>query len=388
MKRVINIFLREAKLVAGESSLLLTLLLAPLIYAFLYGSIYLNKDERNVKLAVADLDRSALSRLLINEINSTRMVDVFVVADLKTAEEAMLRGDAQGYLEIHPGMEANIYSLKQAPINLYINSSQFLPASAVLSTLNEVALTVGGGARKVYFEKQGLGNAAALQMTNPVRFDYRPLFNEGKNYGTFLIPGLLAIILQQTLLIGLCAAMAEEREKNSLQPLLANNTVSQVILGKGLFYWFSFLVFGFFFITVNFTLLETKFRGSYGDVFVLTSVFVGCIITLAMLVGSFFRSTLMAFQIMGFSSYPIFMITGYSVPSQSLPEVVNFIANLMPTAPYLKTYISIVQLGGTLADNSQHLVHILILWMVYIILLLWRFSFIKNKNGYATKSSN
>lgn len=379
MRRIFEVFLREIRLVASENSLLLTLLIAPILYSFIYGSIYLNKDQSEVPLAVVDFDQSALSRTLVSEINSSRKVEVHQFSSVKSAQKAMFHGEVQGWLEIPEGLERNVFSLKQSNINLNINSAQFLPSSAVLMSLNEIVLTVSAGARKTFFEKQGRGNAEALQMTNPVQFVYHPLFNEGKNYGTFLIPGLLAIILQQTLLIGLCAAMATEREEKTLKPLLKSYNFSEIFLGKGLFYWLAFMATGIFFVAVNFTILGAAFRGSYFNAFLLTGLFVGSIIVFSMLIGSFFRSSLMAFQVMGFSSYPIFMITGYSLPSQALPGFIQFISNLLPTTPFLKSYISVVQTGGNLAENTGHIVHLALLFVLYALLLMWRLGYLRRK---------
>lgn len=379
MRKVFEVFIREIRFVTSESSLLLTLLIAPILYSFIYGSIYINKDQKEVELAIVDFDQSSLSRTLTTEINSSRKIAVHNFSTVKDAQEAMFRSEVQGWLEIPEGLERNVFSLKQATIKANVNSSQFLPASATLMTLNEVTLTVSAGARKLYFEKKGLGNAAALQMTNPITFDYRPLFNEGKNYGTFLIPGLLAIILQQTLLIGLSASIASEREKKRLKPLMQNYSFSQIFLGKGMFYWISFIITGIFFVTVNFALLGASFRGSYLNGFLLTGLFIGCIISFGMLVGSFFRSTLMTFQVMGFSSYPIFMITGYSLPSQALPSYIQFLSNLLPTTPFLKSYISVVQTGGSLAENSEHIFHLALLFVIFTLLLMWRFAYLRRR---------
>lgn len=381
MKPIMQIFLREIRLITGESSLLLTVLLAPIIYAFIYGSIYINKDEHDVRLAVVDADRSALSRLMIREINSSGAIEAVEFPGIPEAKEAMYRGDVQGYLEIENGLGSRIYAQKQSNINLYISSAQFLPSSAVMATMNEVALTLGAGIRRNYFEKNGAGSREAMQMTNPVVFDYRPLFNTGRNYGTFLIPGLLAIILQQTLLIGLCAAVAEDREKGTLQTLLATRRPSEVIIGKGLIYWLIFIVYGIFFVTVNFSVLGAEFRGSYSHLFILTGVFLAAIITMAMLAGSFFKNTAIAFQVMGFSSYPIFMITGYSLPRQALPDLIRWISDCIPTTPFLQAYSSVVNAGGTLNDNLRHLLHLTALWLFFSILLVLRLRFLKRCLG-------
>src|SRR5699024_10382391 len=61
-------------------------------------------------------------------------------------------------------------------------------------------------------KKKGKGSVISTQEANPVRLNYKPLYNEKGSYGSFLLPGLLALILQQTLLIGLAASMAVERQ--------------------------------------------------------------------------------------------------------------------------------------------------------------------------------
>ncbi|MDN5626876.1 MAG: ABC transporter permease [Weeksellaceae bacterium] len=67
---------REIRNVSKDASLFLILLLAPILYAFMYGSIYLNKGEEKVKLALVDDDATTISRTLTSELNSTSIIDI------------------------------------------------------------------------------------------------------------------------------------------------------------------------------------------------------------------------------------------------------------------------------------------------------------------------
>jgi len=197
-------------------------------------------------------------------------------------------------------------------------------------------------------------------------------------YGSFLLPGLLAIILQQTLLIGVAAGFTSEREQKKLGELyrISGFSISKLILGKGILYLCIFMIFGMFFATVNFSVFGVAVRGSFIDLAFITTIFVSSVIVLGMLIGSFFRSKLFAFQVLVFSSYPIFLITGYSMPYQSLPSVIQIMSNLIPTSPFLKVYISIVQAGGSVADNIDAVIHLLILLLMLTILLFLRVKYI------------
>ncbi len=382
MKEIFDILKRELKNVSKDSSLFLILLLAPILYAFMYGSIYLNKGEEKVKLALIDNDGTAISRTLTEQFDSTPMIEIIPSSDINDAQEKMYQGEVQGYFYIQSGFEKDILSQKQTNVNLVLNASRFLPSSDLLSTVTKVCLTVGAGVRKTYFNKQGMGEDESMKMTNPINMDYRPLYNSGMTYGAFLLPGLLAIILQQTLLIGVAAAFTSEREENKLLNLyqVSKQSISKMIFGKSLLYFFAFMIFGLFFSIVNFSVFGVEIRGSYFDLAVISALFIATIIVFGMLIGSFFKTKLFAFQVLVFSSYPIFLITGYSMPYQALPKFVQMLSDTLPTSPFLKTYISIVQSGGSLADNLNSVIHLVILWIIFEFLLILRIKYLIKSN--------
>lgn len=378
MKEVLEILKREIRNVSKDSSLFLILLLAPILYAFMYGSIYLNKGEEKVRLALIDNDGTAISRTLTQQLNSTPMIEIVPSSNISEAQEMMFQGEVQGYFYIQSGFEKNIFSLKQTNVNLVLNASRFLPSSDLLSTATKVCLTVGAGVRKTYFNKQGMGEDEAMKMTNPINMDYRPLYNSSMTYGAFLLPGLLAIILQQTLLIGVAAAFTSEREEKKLLNLyqISKQSISKMIFGKSLLYFVVFMIFGFFFSVVNFSVFNVEVRGNYFDLAVVSALFIATIIVFGMLIGSFFKTKLFAFQVLVFSSYPIFLITGYSMPYQALPRFVQILSDALPTSPFLKTYISIVQAGGSLSDNLSSVIHLVVLWIVFELLLILRIKYL------------
>lgn len=370
---LIKLFLRETSLVAKDHSLLLTLLIAPLLYAFFYGSIYINKEEENVKLAVVDDDQSRLSRLLQQNIDNSPMVELIHFPNLEEAKEYMYQGVCQGYLYIPKGTQTNLLSLKQSNVVLSVNAARFLPSSDLLMSIQQICLAIGAGVRLQYIEKtEGLSTAMAMQNVMPISLDYRPLFNERSSYGAFLLPALLALILQQTLLIGLSESVAGERQHGTFKEWLSGS-VSTAIWGKGLFYLFVFGAYGFFFLNVNFKLLGLPMRGSGFQLGILLFMLLLTLIPMAQFIGSLFKSQLLCLQIMAFSTYPIFLITGYTWPFESLPLVVQWLSMLLPTTPFIKVYTAIVQSGASLSSQMGPVLHLLVLWLFYSSICYLRF---------------
>jgi ABC-2 type transport system permease protein len=375
-RRGFNIFsllLREVALVAKDHSLLLTLLIAPLLYAFFYGSIYTYKAEEEVPICVVDEDRTGLSRTLIQQINNTQMVRVTAVTTLEAAKEQMYYGNTQGFLYIQQGMEKKVLSLQQANLVLALNAARFLPSSDVLGTITQVGLTVGAGVRLQYLQKaEGMNTEISGREVMAVKPDARPLFNNRVDYGTFLLPGLLAMILQQTLLIGLAGGTAAERQKNTLGQWMqaAGHNLSTALWGKGLFYFILFCCYAFFFLTVNFGVLELKLLGNAWELALVTALFLLSLIPMGILTGLLFRSQLLCTQLLAFTTYPIFLITGYTWPIQQLPEGLKAAGALLPITPFLNLYQGIVQQGAHITDRLPALYHLCILWCVYTMLCL------------------
>lgn len=362
---LINLLLREAKLVVKDHSLLLTLLIAPLLYAFFYGSIYINKEEENVKLAIVDDDQTRLSRLLQQNIDNSPMVELIHFSNLEDAKEQMYEGNCQGYMYIPRGTQTNLLSLKQSNVVLAVNAARFLPSSDILASVQQICLTVGAGVRLQFFEKsEGMTSAIAMQNVMPVSLDYRPLFNERSSYGAFLLPGLLALILQQTLLIGLSESVASERQHSTLGAWLRGGA-STAIWGKGLFYLILFSAYAFFFLNVNYSLLNLPMRGNGFELSLLLLLFLLTLIPMGQFIGSLFKSQLLCLQMMAFSTYPIFLITGYSWPFESLPLPVQWLSMLLPTTPFIQLYTAVVQSGASIWDNPKLLLHLVLLWAFY-----------------------
>lgn len=369
--------LREAAIIAKDHSLLLTLLIAPLLYAFFYGSIYSNKEEEQVRLAVIDDDHSALSRLITQQVGNAQVTSVFVVPTVEDAKKAMYHGDCQGFLYIEKGLEKKIKSLQQGDIVLALNAARFLPSSDLLLSVNQTCLTLGAGVRLQYLQRsEGMNTQVSMQEVMPVNLDYHPLYNSRSSYGAFLLPGLLALILQQTLLLGLSASVSGERNKKRVGEW-TQYSASIALWGKGLFYLLLFGCYAFFFMAVNYSILDLPMRGSPWQLAILFLLFIATLIPLGQWIGSFFRAPLLNVQLMAFSTYPFFLLTGYTFPLQNIPVFLQWVAMLLPTTPFLKVYQSIVQSGASLTQHMPSVIHLVVLFFVYTLAALIRLRAIK-----------
>ena len=362
-----KIFIRELRLVSKDVNIISVLLLAPLFYSFFYGSIYFNKIETNVEISIMDLDNSATAHKIIRYLDSHQTVSVTGnINDLEEGKRNLITEEAKAIVCFPKGFEETLKKGKRADVKIYLNSSRFLVSNDLNKAINEVIGYVNSGITLKYFETKGYNFDQAIELIDPIKMDVRPLFNFTESYGDFLIPAILILILQQTLLIGLSESIAKERETNSFNGLskLANLQPGILIHGKGFFYLLLFGSYGLFFFIVNFSVFKIPNKGSFLPLFIFTALLIISVTYISIFISSFFHRKIVSLQFLTLTSYPVFLISGYSWLYDSLPLYLKGLTNAIPSTPYFAAFTRITQMGAGLSDILPELIQLIILTVV------------------------
>ena len=383
IKKLKSFFLNEAGVVASDHSILLTVIIAPLLYAFFLGSIYLYKDEAKVKFGVVDMDRTSTSRSIIRAFNSTQKIDLInELDDFNSAVSKINSFDINGFVFIPHGFEKNLKKLNGADLPIFLNTTKFLPSNDLNKAITKTLLIAGAGVRLKYFQAtKGMTEKQALTQVMPLSPNVHMLYNPTANYGDFLLPGLFLLILHQTLLIGLGESIAVSRKKKKFKEWISDSgeSIFQMINGKIIFYFVLYSSIVFFFFTVVFPLFNIRFGGSLIAITLLTLFFFLSVMYYTIFLASFFKSQSGLMEVFAFSSYPIFLTTGYSWPLDSLPIILQRFADLIPLTPYYNAIIRITQMDAGFQHIWGDLVHIIILTVFSYSLAYLRISYLVKK---------
>jgi ABC-2 type transport system permease protein len=375
-----KVFQRELTIIVRDRDILTILLISPLFYAFFYGSVYLHKTESAIPIAVVDNDQSALSRSLTRSLDAHQLLLVQgSYPEINAAKNALENWQVQAIVYLPKNFQDNIKNRKGSSFNVFLNGSKFLIANDINKAVNEVSATFGAGVKWRYLKSDGLHPNQALKLVEPLQGEIRPLFNVTESYGDFLLPGLLVLILQQTLLIGLAESMARETETGEIGSWLttADNTISTAIFGKLGFYLLLYSAYALLFFTLHFYLFKLPFVGSILLAVGLTLLFLAVISLTAIFVGSFFNSKLDALLILVFTSYPLFLFSGYSWPLGAMPRLLHGIALLLPGTPYFLAIDRIIMMGANWQHVAPEIIHLIVLLALWSALAVLRFRKIK-----------
>nr|WP_321227968.1 ABC transporter permease [uncultured Psychroserpens sp.] len=373
---------KEAELVQNDHSVLLALLVAPLLYFLLMGSTYINKDEEQVSVGIVDLDQTKSSKAFLNKVNATQKIAITkTYTSFLEAKSGLNAFEIQGIINIPNGFEKKLKKNESSPIGLILNNTKFLSSNDINKAVNLVAIDYALEARQKFFESKGINPSFAKQKANPITAQVNAVYNPTNNYGDFLLPALLILILHQTLLIGLSESVSSDR-KNGLMTIgfeESKNNVINYIFGKTGFYLILYTAYMLLTYFVVFPFFDLPINGSIFSLIIVSILFLFTTLLYGWFVTSFFKSQVRAMEVMAFTSYPIFLITGITWSVSEMPLFLQFISNLIPLKPFF-TFLKKVTIMGV--DSNlyyEEIIHLLILLLIGYIATFLRFNYLKKQ---------
>ena len=375
IKSILSILLREISLIVHDKNIVTIIFIAPIFYAFFYGSIYINKTESDVSIAVVDMDHSTSSAKLIRNLNGHQLIKVdYITSNLEDAKKELSKLNVQGIVFIDKDYEKNLKKNVSVTVKVYLNTTRFLISNDLNRGINEVVLSMGSQIKANFFRSAGYSADQAKELSDPLGLDMRPLFNTSETYGDFLIPGIIILILQQTLLIGLGESVAKERENKSIIDLynVSDKNIISTLFGKTIFYYLLYCIYSFFFFSVHFYVFKIHIATNIFELVLITGLFLLATTYLGVFISSFFKRKILALQVLAFTSYPFFFLSGFSWPFSSLPWYYQWIAYFVPTTPFLHAFTRVAEMGATVHHLHGDIINLLVLIVLFFILSVIR----------------
>jgi ABC-2 type transport system permease protein len=161
----------------------------------------------------------------------------------------------------------------------------------------------------------------------------------------------------------------------------------KVLSAKSFYYILLYIAYFFVFYKLIFSHFSLSFNGSIFLHLLLSLFFIAAVIVYTILFTSFFKTTIGWTEVMAFSTYPLFLVSGYSWPIDAMPKGLQIFANLLPSTPYFKIFNSLATEGANLDNINLDFIHLLALLLVGYSLLYLRFRVIKFKSSKQVKDS-
>lgn len=351
MNSVFYICQKELKAVFKDQGVLIFFLLVPLAYPLLYAFIYTGEVVREVPAAVVDMNKSTLSREFIRKVDATPDVKIQShCADMEEAKLLLKESKVYGVIYIPESFSSDITKGIQTQVTLYCDMSGMLYYKAILTASTEVSLKMNKA-----IKAKRAGNTTNRQdeiSATPITYEAVNLFNPQAGYASFLLPAVLILIIQQTLLLGVGLSAGTARENNRFRDLVPLSRQYQgtlrIVLGKSSAYFIIYAIVSAYILCAVpkiFSLVQIAQAGTLAA-FILPYV-LSCIF-FAMTCSIFIHHREACMMIYVFTSVPLLFISGVSWPGSAIPEFWRVISWLFPSTFGINGYIATNSMGATL----------------------------------------
>jgi len=346
----------ELKNVFKDSGVMIFFFLVPFIYPLLYAFIYNNEVVHNAKMVVVDQSDSYLSREYIRKVDATADVKVVAVcSDMEEAKRMMDAKEAYGILYFPSEFSKNIHKGKQATVSLYCDMSALLFYKAFLLATTEVSLEIG---KELRAQNNPSSTIEQEKITiNPIPYESVALFNSQNGFASFLVPAILILVIQQTLILGIGMLGGTAREKNrfhSLVPVSRHfNGTLRIVFGKSLTYILLYIVVCIWALGVVPKLFSLPQVGEPWTVMLFVLPYLFASIFLSMTLSGFMTSREAPMLVFVFTSVILLFISGVSWPKEAIPPFWKAVGYLFPSTPGIQGFIRINTAGASLNEVAH-----------------------------------
>jgi ABC-2 type transport system permease protein len=315
----------------------------PIMQLVLFG-FAINGDPRGLPTAVVAADNGPLVRSIVRAAENTGYFKVVANVADGDAEALMSSGQVQFALVFPGDFSKRLLRGERPALAVYADATDPAatgPAVAALAALPALALA-----------HELTGPLAHLQpAVQPFELRVHRRYNPEGLTAYNVVPGLMGVILTMTLVMMTAMAMTRERERGTLENLLATPVRPlEMMVGKILPYVF----IGYAQVLVVFAAARLLFGVPMAGSFALLSAMVLLFIVATLAVGFTFstiaRSQMQAMQMTMFFFLPNILLSGFMFPFRGMPGWAQAIGEALPLTHFVRIVRGIMLKGAGWPD--------------------------------------
>jgi ABC-2 type transport system permease protein len=348
-----HIWYDELRLVLKDEGVLIFFVIVPLIYPLLYSWIYNNEAVREVPVVVVDDSHSAMSRQFIRMCDASPDVQIkYHASDMDEAQMLMGRQIVKAIYRIPADFESNLMRMQQSVVSVYCDMSLMLTYKAAYQTALAVSQTMN---KEIQIQLAGRYTKREEQIqAAPLQCDDVALYNPGGGYGSAILPAVLMLILQQTLVLGIGMAAGTARETNRFSDLVPIQShyhgTFRIVLGKSMAYFMIYAVMGTWLTVVVPRLFNFPHLAQWYNLLMLMLPYTLACIFFGITVSCLVRYRENVMLLMVFVSIPLLFLSGASWPQSAIPGFWQGISWLFPSTFGVRAYVRLNSMGGSIGD--------------------------------------
>ncbi len=369
MKTILYIIQKEFKQIFRNKGMLPIIFILPLLQLVILSNAA-TFEVKNIKFGYIDNDRSSTSRAMIEKFNASTYFNV--LTDYPTqnkASAAMLRGEVDVVMEIPQHFARDLQTEQHITLGVTINAIDGAAAGVENVYISQIVQSYN---QSIRIDLSQISDA----QIHPVIIETIPLFwyNATLNYKTFMVPGILVLLVTMITLFLSGMNIVREKEIGTLEQInVTPIKKSQFIIGK----LFPFWVIGMALLSIGLIIAKLIFNvpmlGSLLLLYVYTSIYILVVLGIGLFISNFTDTQQQAMFIAWFFVVIFILMSGLFTPIESMPKWAQLITEFNPIKYYVEVMRMVMLKGSGFLDILPQLIKTLVYAIVMNGLAVWSY---------------
>ncbi len=358
--RLLSVARKELLQLRRDRPTLAMMAVLPVLQLLLFGYA-INTDVRHTPTVVLDQDHSARSRSFVRAMEATGFYDVAgEVRDYDELSSAIRGGRARVGVVFPASFEGDIARGRTGHVQLVVDGSDPQTVASATNTAASLAMAWGSRLAVERVERQGMRSPPPAISLEPLTW-----YNPDLRTATFIVPGLVGVILTMTMVMLTAMAITRERERGTLEQLIVSPVRPiELMIGKIVPY----VLIGYVQMSLILGAGNLVFRvpvvGSLSLLYGISALFIAANLALGLTVSTVAQTQQQAMQMSFFFMLPNILLSGFMFPWEAMPTPVRYLSQALPLTHFLRIVRGITLKGATWPELRAEVV-----WMAGI--LVW-----------------
>ena len=350
MKTILFIIQKEFRQIFRNKGMLPIIFVLPMVQLLILSNAA-SFEIKNIKFSYVDNDHSVASRELISKFKASSYFHIVESFDSKKdANFQMKTGKVDVILEIPNHFERDLIKNNGTYLSVSINAIDGAAAGVESVYISQI---INGYNQKIQTQLYKYNNTSYVQPINIVTI---PSFwyNNTLNYKTFMVPGILVLLVTMLALFLSSMNIVREKEIGTLEQInVTPIRKHQFIIGK----LFPFWVLGLVILTVGLIIAKVVFNvpivGNIGLIYFFTTIYLLVILGIGLIISNHSDTQQQSMFIAWFIAVIFILMSGLFTPIESMPTWAQNITLFNPIRYFVEIIRMVMLKGATFSDISR-----------------------------------
>lgn len=339
IRAVLVVMHEQYRLLFKDEGAVLVVVGAVFIYSLLYGAGYGAEVVERVPIAVVDHSHSTESRRLLSNLQATpELLVAYSAADMEEAKRLLLLRKVSAIVDIPADYERRVLRREEVTLPVYCDAGYFL---LYRQTFRGFVGAVGATSANIVEQRPPSGRVPQIIYAT------HNLYNPSLGYGSFIMPAILLLILQQTALVGIGmrgGTLCEQRFRFGFASPTA------ILIGSALAYLSVYAVTATVVLSPYYVVAGFPMNGNVGACVGVLLPYLLAVILLSLALSTLFRRRESAFVWILWLSIPALLLSGASLPREAFPQWMYLLGQLLPSSSAIEAWIRVQSMGASFVD--------------------------------------